>query len=105
MTKGREKIEKVMRSLSLLFTENPCCWNDLTLLKLADGLEVMLGEKLHGGLSMYQVAEYYNVTLRTIERWRGRYSDFPEPVDPYAKTLSFPTDKVIEWKLIHRDKF
>lgn len=81
--------------------ENPCGWSDGTLSAIADGISVLVSERTRCGLTMLQVADYFGVTIRTLERWRKRYADFPEPIDPYAKTLSFPTDKIVSWKVEH----
>lgn len=99
--KGKHRLINILDTLGVMARENPCGWNDTTLSMIADGISAIVGERTRNGLTMLQVAEYFGVTIRTLERWRRRFGDFPEPIDPYAKTLAFPADKIVSWKMEH----
>lgn len=101
--KGKRKLIEVIDTVKTMAGENPCGWSDDTLYYIASGISVLIGEKTGAGLTTLQVAEYFGVTIRTIERWRKKFNDFPEPLDPYAKTLAFPTDKIVSWKIKHSE--
>ena len=99
------RLSHITSRLHRIATENPCGWSERTLDTIASGLELLLGERTKNGVTLMELSEYYKVTIRTIERWRQKYDDFPQPIDPYAKTLSFPVDKVVDWKQSHSELF
>lgn len=101
MGKGSERLARSAERLRLIAGENPCGWGDAVLGVIADSIDAMVSERTKSGVTLIDLAEYYKVSIRTIQRWRATYDDFPDPIDPYAKTLSFPTDKVVEWKVRH----
>lgn len=102
---GKEKLARSTSRLSLIVKENPCGWSDAALSVIADSLDVLVSERTKSGVTLMDLSEYYHVSIRTIQRWRNDYADFPHPIDPYAKTLSFPTDDVVEWKFRHQELF
>lgn len=102
---GREHLAQSADKLRLIARENPCGWGDKALDVLASGIDMMLSERTKSGVTLMDLSEYYHVSIRTIQRWRNDYDDFPHPIDPYAKTLAFPTDLVVEWKIKHKDLF
>lgn len=102
---GKDRLANATERLSILAKENPCGWGDAVLGTIAEGIELMMGERTKSGVTLMDLSEYYHVTIRTIQRWRNDFPDFPQPIDPYSKTLSFPTDKVVEWKQKHKEMF
>ena len=102
---GCEHLANSADKLKLIARENPCGWGDKALDIIASSIDMMVSERTKSGVTMIELAEYYHVSIRTIQRWRNDFSDFPQPIDPYAKTLAFPTDRVVEWKMKHKDIF
>lgn len=101
MMKGKHRLIRILDTLRSMTQENPCGWSDGTLGIIADGISVLVSERTKAGITLMQMSDYFGVTLRTLERWRKRFDDFPHPIDPYAKTLTFPIDAIMEWKMKH----
>lgn len=53
-------------------------------------------------LSMKEVANYFGVSPRTIRRWI-KEQDFPSGTRHGHHELSFPYDKIVEWKVTHEE--
>lgn len=95
------KLSRSLARLSVIVEENPCGWGDTVLSTLGESLDMLVSERTKAGVTLMELADYYHVSVRTIQRWRNDFNDFPSPIDPYAKTLSFPVDDVVEWKHAH----
>lgn len=72
---------------------------------MASTIDLLVSERTKSGITLMELADYYHVSIRTIQRWRNDFPDFPSPIDPYAKTLTFPVDQVVDWKFSHPDIF
>ena len=88
--------------LMLIVSENPCHWKQSSIDAVATGIEVLASAH---GVSLLDLSEYFHTTIRSIQRWRKRYKDFPVPIDPYAKPLCFRLIDIIDWKRAHSDLF
>lgn len=85
-----------------IIKENPCGMSPKTLKDLAHGI-ISLFRVMDVSLNTEQVARYMKVDPRTIRRWRKEYDDFPQGKRAGDNSLSFPAEKIVEWKFLHRN--
>lgn len=83
-----------MEVLEEIITENPCQMPDYLMKGLAMGAKFFMRRFV---MSKMQVADYFGVDERTIDRWR-KTKDFPEPFDDGRRSVSFSVDTILEWK-------
>ena len=100
---GREELLEQIRIMDEMARANVCRANDGMLRGLANGLKALVSKEYARGLSREDVARYYGVSTRTLERWRERYEDFPTPRHWGSKEVSYDADEVIRWKKKHKD--
>lgn len=99
------KLGQVATRIAILAEENPCKWSNGVMNEIGNGLELLISAKTKGGISMYELADYYHVSVRTLQRWRNDFADFPKPMDPDAKIQAFPLEDVMDWKKRHNELF
>lgn len=81
---------------------NICRMDDTILRSMAQGLKAMLHKQYARGLSREDVARYYGISIRTLERWRSEYPDFPTPRHFGGKEVTYDAEEVIAWKKNHK---
>lgn len=98
--KERQKLNEEMLIICSLIHENPCGMSAKTMRGLIAGIKSLFGT-IDTGMNLEQVSRYFGVDARTIRRWRKEYPDFPEGKKIGENSLSFPADKIVEWKIRH----
>ena len=102
---GKQELLEQIEIMNELAEANVCRMNDALLHGMAGGLRALISREYHRGFSKEDVARYYHVSTRTLERWRDKYKDFPEPIHRGSKEVSYDCEDVVKWKKIHLDLF
>lgn len=102
---GREEFVERLALLNEMASMNPCGMSDVAFRALATGLNALIGKEREKGMSLEQVAVYFGVSTKTIERWEKDESlSFPKGKRYGHRELSFSTDKIVLWAKKHPEK-
>ena len=102
---GKQELLEQIGIMEELAEANVCRMNDTLLHGMAEGLRALISREYHRGFSKEDVARYYCVSTRTLERWRERYEDFPMPAHRGTKEVSYDCEDIVKWKKAHLDLF
>lgn len=100
MKSTRERLALLFRHLAEITEAAPIGLNDDDLEAILGCLKVLVGRTFHTDMSMAEVARYFGVTTRTIQRWQNEHG-FPEGKRIGYRELAFHIDEVITWKDAH----
>lgn len=98
-------LSEELKLASILSEENPCLMNSLTKRTLAEALKALIKTDYSRGVNQDRLARYYNVSVRTIQRWQKTFDDFPQPRNTGNGQVFYDPQEVIEWKSTHRELF
>lgn len=99
--KEQERLLEELLVINKLIKENPCGMSIMTMKGIVAGLRSLF-RMVDMDMNLEQVSKYFRVDPRTIRRWRKEYDDFPEGKKCGDNNLSFPADKIVEWKIKHK---
>lgn len=102
---GKQELLEQIGIMEELAEANVCRMNDTLLHGMAEGLRALISREYHRGFSKEDVARYFKVSTRTLERWRDKYQDFPVPIHQGSKDVSYDCEEVVKWKKKHTDLF
>lgn len=96
---GREEIKEQMVVLEEIVEQNPCQMPDYVMRAIALGAKFVMHRYV---MNKQQVADYFGVSIKTIDRWRDKHG-FPCEDSNGNKAVSICVDKMLEWKRSHED--
>ena len=97
MTKTQEKLAYQLRALADLVEEDPLGMREDAMQAILSCLTVLTGECYHTDMSLEQVARYFGVTTRTVNRWQKELG-FPEGKRIGFHESAFNIHDIVEWK-------
>ena len=100
MKNARERLAQHFRHLAEITEAAPMGLSDEDLEAILCCLKVLVGRTFHTDMSLAEVARYFGVTPRTIQRWQNEQG-FPEGKRIGYHELSFHIDDIITWKETH----
>lgn len=100
MANARERLASQFRHLADITEAAPIGLSDEDLESILNCLKVLVGQTFHTDMSLAEVARYFGVTPRTIQRWQNEHG-FPQGKRIGYHELSFHIDDVINWKDMH----
>jgi len=98
---GKQELQEQIKRLDLLAEANICRMSDISMRGLAAAIKVLIGSEFTNHYTREDVARYYNVSTRTLERWQANYPDFPKPRHRCQKIVSYDCEEVVTWKKNH----
>lgn len=100
MTKTQQELAHQFRTLADLVEEDPLGMCEDAMQAILSCLNVLTSKHYQTDMSLEQVARYFGVTPRTINRWQHDL-DFPEGKRIGYHESSFHIQEIVEWKKAH----
>lgn len=97
MTKTQEELALQFRTLAELVEEDPLGMCEEAMRAILTCLNVLTSKHYQTDMSIEQVARYFGVTTRTINRWQKEL-DFPEGKRIGYHESSFHIQEIVAWK-------
>lgn len=97
MTQTQKDLANQFRALADLVEEDPLGMHEDAMRAILSCLNVLTSKHYQTDMSLEQVARYFGVTTRTINRWQ-RDLDFPEGKRIGYHESSFHIQEIVAWK-------